>query len=192
MKAKLKNAHAGLPPGAEVDVLKENGESVAVQWKEVVFMIHRDELEFQKPATPAAPVERYSTGPWLESLARQAYDTYTEKVGGVAWNGDKLPPASEFFEDPAKQLQANAWRYALESVLTEVFDTGNTDIAPGHPELPLDGGSEPEIYLDNPEIGTDILEEANPAEDEHERGDGTDTQPPSDPTEGENPPADTP
>lgn len=54
----------------------------------------------------------------MEKLARQMYDTYCEAVGGKAFNGDPLPGSEEFFKDPSKQKQADAWRAAAK----EPFD----------------------------------------------------------------------
>ena len=45
----------------------------------------------------------------VEFLAEQIYTAYCEGVGGVAFNGDKLPDWKTFRSDPAKQKQANAW-----------------------------------------------------------------------------------
>lgn len=47
-----------------------------------------------------------------DALPKKMYDVYCEAVGGVAYNGDKLPNADEFFADPTKEKQANAWRAA--------------------------------------------------------------------------------
>lgn len=47
-------------------------------------------------------------------LAKKVYDTYCKAVGGKAFNGDPLPHSSEFFNDPTKERQANAWRKALD------------------------------------------------------------------------------
>lgn len=47
-------------------------------------------------------------------LAKKMYDKYCESVGGVAFNGDKLPDSAEFFMDGTKQKQANAWRDAAQ------------------------------------------------------------------------------
>lgn len=41
--------------------------------------------------------------------------TYCEAVGGVAYNGDKLPTSQEFFTDTSKEKQANAWRKAADA-----------------------------------------------------------------------------
>ena len=55
----------------------------------------------------------------MENLdkAKKAYDAYCEAVGGVAFNGDKLPSSEEFFNDPSKQKQANAWLVAVNAIL---------------------------------------------------------------------------
>ncbi len=49
-----------------------------------------------------------------EELAHKMYDAYCEAVGGKAFNGDPLPPASEFFADESKQKQADGWRVASD------------------------------------------------------------------------------
>lgn len=46
----------------------------------------------------------------IEELAKKMYDAYCNGVGGVAFNGDKLPGSEEFFNDPTKIKQANGWR----------------------------------------------------------------------------------
>ena len=46
----------------------------------------------------------------IEQVAALLYTTYSEAVGGVAFNGDKLPTWEEFSADPAKKKQADAWR----------------------------------------------------------------------------------
>jgi len=56
----------------------------------------------------------------IDDLTGIAYDTYTKEVGGVAFNGDKLPDWKEFGSDPSKEKQANAWRAAIMKVLEEV------------------------------------------------------------------------
>ncbi len=43
-------------------------------------------------------------------LAKKMYTKYCEAVGGKAYNGDLLPTAEDFFNDPSKKLQADAWR----------------------------------------------------------------------------------
>lgn len=47
-------------------------------------------------------------------LAKKIYTTYCEAVGGKAYNGDPLPDAETFFNDPTKEKQANAWRLAAK------------------------------------------------------------------------------
>jgi hypothetical protein len=46
-------------------------------------------------------------------LAKKIYDAYCEAVGGKAFNGNPLPKSNEFFNDPTKQKQAEAWRKAV-------------------------------------------------------------------------------
>jgi hypothetical protein len=57
-------------------------------------------------------VPEHGTGLKLETVAMELYDSYCEAVGGVAFNGDKLPGSIEFFADQGKEKQANAWRAA--------------------------------------------------------------------------------
>lgn len=52
-----------------------------------------------------------------EELAKSMYDTYCISVGGKAFNGDELPKSDEFFNDPAKVKQADAWRSVADIVL---------------------------------------------------------------------------
>lgn len=51
-------------------------------------------------------------------LAKRLYDTYCEAVGGVAFNGDKLPNSEEFFTDNSKIKQREAWKMVA-------FDAGS-------------------------------------------------------------------
>lgn len=53
----------------------------------------------------------------VEEIAKQLYTTYCDGVGGVAYNGDKLPTADEFFTDPAKEKQVVAWTMAAATQL---------------------------------------------------------------------------
>lgn len=52
-----------------------------------------------------------------DGLAKKLYDTYCEAVGGVAYNGDKLPNSAEFFNDDSKQKQADAWRKTADAAV---------------------------------------------------------------------------
>jgi len=56
-------------------------------------------------------------------LAKKTYDAYCEAVGGKAFNGDALPNSTEFFSDPSKQKQADAWRKALEPTYNMLLAT---------------------------------------------------------------------
>lgn len=56
-----------------------------------------------------------------EELTKILYETYCEQVGGVAFNGDKLPTWEQFSADPTKQKQVNAWHavaFKAEALLT--------------------------------------------------------------------------
>lgn len=63
-------------------------------------------------------------------LAHKIYDKYCDAVGGVAFNGDPLPKADEFFNDPTKQRQAVAWREATREVYELMFNLAKNI---GHP-----------------------------------------------------------
>lgn len=56
-----------------------------------------------------------------DTIPAMLYDVYCHLVGGKAYNGDKLPPSSEFFADKNKELQANAWRGAAASLNAAPF-----------------------------------------------------------------------
>ncbi len=55
-------------------------------------------------------------GPEFDTLklAKGLYSTYSEAVGGKAFNGDPLPTADAFFADPTKVTQSKAWTAAAE------------------------------------------------------------------------------
>jgi hypothetical protein len=48
-------------------------------------------------------------------LAKTIYEAYCVGVGGVAYNGDKLPSAEDFFADKGKEKQVNGWRVAANA-----------------------------------------------------------------------------
>lgn len=73
-----------------------------------------------------------------ERLAREFYDAYCSAVGGKAFNGDPLPPASEFFEDEAKSKQANAYRAAVAAIVPPASYAMEAD--PREPEDDLTTG----------------------------------------------------
>lgn len=50
-------------------------------------------------------------------LADELYTIYCKSVGGVAFNGDKLPTWDEFRIDPNKEVQYNAWIAIAEFTL---------------------------------------------------------------------------
>ena len=52
------------------------------------------------------------------TLAKNMYTAYCEKVGGVAFNGDPLPTADEFFTDETKTKQSNAWLAAADVAIS--------------------------------------------------------------------------
>lgn len=52
-----------------------------------------------------------------DALAKKMYDAYCDGVGGIAFNGDKLPSSEEFFADASKEKQANGWRAAAQAAV---------------------------------------------------------------------------
>tara|TARA_R110000765_G_scaffold320270_3_gene412276 strand:+ start:518 stop:700 length:183 start_codon:yes stop_codon:yes gene_type:complete len=52
-----------------------------------------------------------------EYIAKELYSSYCEAVGGVAYNGDPLPTADDFFADESKTKQSNAWLVAAERAI---------------------------------------------------------------------------
>jgi hypothetical protein len=53
----------------------------------------------------------------IEKVAEILYSNYNTAVGGVAWNGDKLPDWAEFSQDENKQKQVYGWRVAALAAL---------------------------------------------------------------------------
>lgn len=52
----------------------------------------------------------------MDTLASKLYSAYSEKVGGVAFNGDPLPTWEEFKANPEKEKQVIGWmQVALEA-----------------------------------------------------------------------------
>lgn len=49
--------------------------------------------------------------------AQTLYTAYCEAVGGRAYNGQPLPSAQEFWDDPTKTAQAKAWEAVAEKVM---------------------------------------------------------------------------
>lgn len=120
----------GKPAGAIFDVVNHGTGSSTLKDSggEIVVPTASIEILPDEPEAPAReqepPVEREDYGKETELLARFAYDSYNEKVGGVAWNGDPLPDADEFFEDPLKQKQANAWRHSIREAFQHAAEIG--------------------------------------------------------------------
>lgn len=56
----------------------------------------------------------------IKLLAMKLYDAYCEAVGGLAFNGDKLPVSEEFFADESKQKQIDGWMAVAGHAYTEV------------------------------------------------------------------------
>lgn len=52
-----------------------------------------------------------------EIVAAKIYTEYCKSVGGAAFNGDPLPSWSEFYQDPKKRKQANAWLDAAQAAM---------------------------------------------------------------------------
>lgn len=55
--------------------------------------------------------------PSPQELAAGLYSVYCQAVGGKAYDGKPLPTAEEFFNDPTKQTQAQAWVKVANAVL---------------------------------------------------------------------------
>ena len=53
----------------------------------------------------------------VEYVAEKLYEKYCESVGGVAFNGDKLPTWEEFSKDPSKKKQSDAWLKVAEEAI---------------------------------------------------------------------------
>jgi hypothetical protein len=56
-----------------------------------------------------------------EYIAQELYTTYCASVGGVAFNGDPLPTAQEFFSDPTKKKQSDAWLATAQRAMDLLF-----------------------------------------------------------------------
>lgn len=55
---------------------------------------------------------------FIERRAVRMYDVYCDAVGGKAYDGRPLPTGAEFFADPGKQKQADAWRAVARMALS--------------------------------------------------------------------------
>lgn len=67
-------------------------------------------------------METGATSSKLEQLAHKMYDDYCVMVGGKAFNGDPLPGSGEFFADPTKEKQANAWRGTAKTAVVFILN----------------------------------------------------------------------
>ncbi len=54
-----------------------------------------------------------------EQLAGRLYTVYSKAVGGIAYNGDPLPDWPQFFADPHKKKQVDAWLAVAQAVMDE-------------------------------------------------------------------------
>lgn len=130
MKAKLLKEVHGMPVGSEVDIIARgaNTATVAIGSSHVTVSTEDIGLEAQEPAKPKPEpqplVPRLQVDDETEDTARRFYDDYTSAVGGIAFNGEKLPSAEEFFEDETKQKQANAWRTVAGNALEHLHAAG--------------------------------------------------------------------
>lgn len=57
--------------------------------------------------------------PDIDAIAGRLYTVYCRAVGGIAFNGDKLPTWEEFSTDPSKEKQAKAWLAVAMATLDE-------------------------------------------------------------------------
>lgn len=55
------------------------------------------------------PIEKQLSDLTVVEFAGRLYSNYCEKVGGKAFNGDRLPTWETFRADPNKKLQSDAW-----------------------------------------------------------------------------------
>lgn len=156
--------------GIQMSTIKDSGGETNVPTAALEFEAEeqdsfaRTNEVVQVVVTTEEPPARLEVSDDIEAEARAMYDDYTAAVGGKAFNGDDLPPASEFFEDPSKQRQANAWRTVAGLSETRLFEklVGPVkDIEvfedPNQAVLPLDVVEEVKASEDN-----DIVE-ADPA-----------------------------
>lgn len=68
------------------------------------------ELQVPAPA-PFVELDVESTNTEYEDSAALAYAAYVDEVGGVAWDGRKIPAW-----DAIKERQRNGWRAAVKAV----------------------------------------------------------------------------
>lgn len=73
-----------------------------------------------------------------EYLARQFYDVYCKAVGGKSFNGDPLPSSEEFFKDPSKAAQADAWRAVAEYSINPQSSSNLTRCQRYYPDVSYD------------------------------------------------------
>jgi hypothetical protein len=52
-----------------------------------------------------------------EAIAEMLYSTYSNAVGGKAFNGDTLPDWQTFRNDPSKVKQTTGWIACAEAVI---------------------------------------------------------------------------
>lgn len=71
-------------------------------------------------------------------IAKDLYTTYSDGVGGIAFNGDKLPTADDFFEDESKKKQQEGWIATANSIGGKLLSaTQNL----GHPAYNMSSGT---------------------------------------------------
>lgn len=170
MHAKLLKPYHGRQEGGVFEVESINIDEAILKDETGEFRVPAADVEEVQPPedTPQPraveqPPERQDHGDEVEALARYQYNAYNEAVGGVAWNGDPLPVADEFFEDPAKQKQANAWRVSVVALLDHARDLG---LIPNY--LPkLEDPTQGKLSLDD-ETGEDAPEPQLDADEESE------------------------
>lgn len=132
-------------------------------------LVQEDQVPETAKKEAVVIVPRLEVDEATEKAARLFYDNYTAATGGITFNGDKLPAADEFFEDPTKQKQANAWRVVAGNSIQLMYDAGVLVEGPPDEEeqqpttnaLGATGSSLQEIK-DTEEAGQEEIEESNP------------------------------
>lgn len=177
--ATLNTEVAGRKPGTTANVVTEGTVTLLLEDGNGQFTVSREAAEVTEVAPPpfgekkpVVIVPRLVVDETTERAARLFYDNYTAATGGIAFNGDKLPAADEFFEDPTKQKQANAWRVVAGNSVELLHNAGVLVEGPPEEEqqpttnaLDATGSSLQEIK-DTEEAGQEEIEQSGATSDE--------------------------